>query len=240
MYIIVYTMNLKKLNKDMVEKQKKFRLSKDEHSKINSILEEMKIANPDKTEGELLCILFEKYGNELLGKNFSLHPEIKILEDIEFENICSFGNLKKTLYPKTNEYLWQCFSLVRPDKDKDPSLLMDGKNKEAIKIHCEKCQINWEIELERKKFNKQTQIFKKFGNEEISIKLYLCLHPYKEYIETNLGIAGSFNCPLKKKNNLIKNCIKDKCNHLFVEEKTIEIKQTEPYKKAVKELEDLR
>jgi len=213
----------------------------EEYEKFDITLKQFKENNPGAKDCDFINLLLSKYVNEVLGIDYkSYEPEVITSEDLEFEKTCPWGFKKKIKDSNSKEHLWHCLSLQRPDSNKRPILLADGKDKRSIIEICKACQLGWEINEQRKRYNKQSLIFKKLGNEEIIVKLFLCINPYKEYIETNLGSAGSFYCPLKKKSNSINNCINSKCNHLFIQEKTLQLKQTEPFKEAIKELEDLR
>jgi len=208
---------------------------------IDQVLDQYQIEKGLDSKGEALAH-FIKNRVEVAESERSdgvLIPEIHYPDDLEFEQTCPFGYLKKIATPRHKGELWYCLKQQGPSKKGKPELLADGKDKTSIRKICAACQLTWQADPG--KMDQVKMVFQQLGDETLRSTLYFCTRDAlgsDPGIKLSPSIKGRFYCIERDKKVTIKNtCIASGCPFLVQRDISLAVGETTPFMEAQKKLE---
>ena len=217
-----------------------FKVSEAEKNLIEKAITQANQRHKTLSRGESLFIVADQWLDSLSTEGDPLQAGVSTIPD-NLEDLCALENLQKIVDPKDDIRKWFCLKNQDPEKKGKPILMADGKDRHSIQLLCKQCGLNFAWRKQISKEGKATLIWKEFGESKLTVPHDSCIHPAFNGTQINVGGYGAFYCMLKQDRvTLERTCIPNNCEYLHRDVITIPLKDTEAYKEATKQLEELK
>ena len=207
---------------------------------IDAFIENYRIERGLKSKSDALVHFFRNVVPPDIHDAGTITPEIHYAGDLEFEETCPFGFLKRISDKQGSEELWHCLKQQGPDNKGKPMLLADGRNKQSIRAICDACLTKWQ--RGPRKLDQVRLVFEQLSQSEITSKLYFCTRDVlNEGIKLSTSEYGIWYCPERDEKITVKNtCIAKNCPFMIQKIISLNLIETLPFKEAQKALEVLK